>query len=84
VAHSVAVLIVNYNAQAYLPRCLEALAQQTYTPKRVIVMDNGSADDSIAAAKVSHPQFEYVELGSNTGPITTALNWPMMLNGWPC
>ncbi|MFT5260349.1 MAG: GT2 family glycosyltransferase [Saprospiraceae bacterium] len=66
-AHSVAVLIVNYNAQAYLPRCLEALAQQTYTPKRVIVMDNGSADDSIAAAKVSHPQFEYVELGSNTG-----------------
>ncbi|MEC7572363.1 MAG: glycosyltransferase, partial [Pseudomonadota bacterium] len=44
----VSVLIVNYNSGPNLARCLAALADQTMDDFEVIVVDNGSADRSVA------------------------------------
>ncbi len=41
---STAVVIATYNRAGLLERCLRALAQQTWTPDQVIVVDDGSTD----------------------------------------
>src|SRR5262245_20563129 len=48
---TVAVVIVNWNSGDLLRRCLEALAQQTRRPDKVIVVDNASGDDSLNSAR---------------------------------
>jgi len=44
----VSVLIVNWNGRSLLEACLTSLARQTLPPHETIVVDNGSADDSVA------------------------------------
>lgn len=63
----VAVIIVNYNAGDLLRRCLAALAAQTLRPHRVLVMDNGSHDGSVAACEAGFPQMEFHRLNANLG-----------------
>lgn len=50
-----------------LQECLSAIGAQTVPPARVLVMDNGSRDTSIADAKGNHPWAEYHLLGGNLG-----------------
>lgn len=66
-AGSVSVIVVNFNAQDTLPRCLEALRAQSLQAARVIVIDNASTDGSIESARELFPEFEYVCLPENTG-----------------
>ncbi len=63
----VAVIIVNYNAAAFLPRCLDALSQQTVAPGTVLVVDNGSEDGSAQAVCRRYPAVQLHELGVNAG-----------------
>ncbi len=45
---TVAVVIVNWNSGALLRRCVSHLVAQTRPADRIIVVDNGSTDDSLA------------------------------------
>lgn len=62
----IAVLIVNWNAGAYLARALEAVAAQTRAADRVIVVDNASTDGSRAAID-GFPSVELIALDRNAG-----------------
>ena len=42
----ISVLIPVYNAEKYLPQCLQSLAEQTYTDFEIIAVDDGSTDGS--------------------------------------
>lgn len=42
----ISVIIPVYNIEAYLPRCLETVAAQTYRHLEIILVDDGSADTS--------------------------------------
>ena len=44
---SVAVIVVNYNSGEHLRTCVRSIAAQTLAPTRVVVVDNGSSDDSL-------------------------------------
>jgi glycosyltransferase involved in cell wall biosynthesis len=46
----ISVVIPAYNAAAFLPRCLESVFAQTLKPKEVIVVDDGSTDETAAVA----------------------------------
>jgi GT2 family glycosyltransferase len=46
----VSVVITNWNGHNVLPACLDALARQVYRPLEVIIVDNGSVDDSLEIA----------------------------------
>ncbi|MFZ3231126.1 MAG: glycosyltransferase family 2 protein [Pseudobdellovibrio sp.] len=47
----VTVVIVNWNGGFLLDQCLEKLGLQTLKPKHILLMDNGSTDDSAQRAK---------------------------------
>ena len=49
-ALAVSVIIPVYNGRQTLPACLEALQRQTHPPTEVIVVDDGSTDDTAAIA----------------------------------
>lgn len=64
--HRLCVIIVNWNGERFLERCLASLMQQTQRPDEIILVDNASTDASVAIAK----QFETVRLialDRNTG-----------------
>lgn len=64
---SLAVIVVNYNSGPYLRRALASLAAQSCSPDRVIVIDNGSVDDSLTACETIYPGVEIHRLDRNLG-----------------
>ena len=62
----VTVIIVNWNSSELLKQCLEALGQQDLAPTSILVIDNGSADNSAeAASRISSVELQ--KLGANLG-----------------
>ena len=60
------VIVVNYNGRNHLERCLDALARQT-VDHEVIVVDNGSRDDSCDVVRQRYPAVRLIELRRNAG-----------------
>jgi N-acetylglucosaminyl-diphospho-decaprenol L-rhamnosyltransferase len=63
----VAVLVVNYNTADVLARCLATLAPGVDAGMEVVVVDNGSADASVAVVRRDFPRVRLVESGANLG-----------------
>ena len=40
----ISVILPVYNVEAYLPRCLDSIASQTYRNLEIILVDDGSPD----------------------------------------
>ncbi len=60
-------IIPNYNGARLLPVCLNALRQQTYTEREVIVVDNASRDESCALIAHAYPEVRLLRLEANRG-----------------
>ena len=63
----VLLIIVNYNGGEQLARAVLAVKRQTFTNYRLVIVDNASSDDSIAALRDKHPGIEVLSVGSNLG-----------------
>ena len=63
----VSVVVVNYNGRYLLPDCFRSLTQQSYRNYEIILVDNGSRDDSISFMKEHYTDVRIVQLSSNTG-----------------
>ena len=61
----VSVVIPNWNRSALLKKLLEDLAAQDLRPDEVIVVDNGSTDDSVSMARAAGATV--IELSANKG-----------------
>lgn len=61
------VIVLSWNGADVLGDCLQALAVQEPVPADVLVVDNGSADDSAALVHERFPQFACAENGRNLG-----------------
>jgi GT2 family glycosyltransferase len=63
------IIIVTWNSAAYLPRCLESLSAQTDQSFEVILVDNGSKDNTTLGLEAKFPALNlHVErLESNRG-----------------
>jgi len=64
---SLTVCSLNWNGRAYLEACLAAVESQTRQPERVVFIDNGSTDDSVAFVRDRFPGVELRENGGNLG-----------------
>jgi GT2 family glycosyltransferase len=84
----VSIIVLNWNGEKYLPRCLDAIAKQTFTDYEVIIIDNASTDHSVDHVEQHWPGFQVVRLDENLGfAIANNLgakiargNWVALLN----
>ncbi len=60
-----AVVVVNWNGLEDLPDCLRSLKDAQFLDLRVIMVDNGSVDKSVAWTRKNHPEVEIIETGEN-------------------
>jgi GT2 family glycosyltransferase len=64
-------VIVTFNAEGHIQRCLEAVKSQTRPPDRVVVADSGSTDATLAAVEQLRQHLnlpiEVLPLGANVG-----------------
>ena len=63
----VAVLILTWNGQAVLPDCLQSLTPQLSSERTLLVVDNGSSDESVSCVRQVCPDAALIENGTNLG-----------------
>lgn len=63
----VSVIIINHNRERELKECLYSVYDQTYENKEVIVVDNGSEDNSVGMVRSTFPSVHCISLPSNLG-----------------
>lgn|SRR5215472_1542340 len=66
-APNVCCIIVNWNGWKDTLQCLESLQRCTYASLTVLIVDNGSTNDSVAMIREAHPDVVVLENGSNLG-----------------
>ena len=76
---TVSIIVPIYNTAAYLSRCIESLVNQTYSDLQIILIDDGSTDESGAVAdewqtkdpriEVYHQQNQGLSCARNTGQV---------------
>ncbi|MBT3606603.1 MAG: glycosyltransferase family 2 protein [Candidatus Latescibacteria bacterium] len=65
--HAVAVVIVNWNGAAFIERCLNAVLCQSHEPAEIVVLDNGSSDDSAVLIQSQFPNIHLIKQMKNEG-----------------
>ena len=63
----VSIVIVNWNGQTWLKKCLDSLRQQTYPNREIIFVDNASVDGSVKFVKENYPEVQIVQSEINRG-----------------
>lgn len=68
----VSVIIPIYNTQKYLKRCMDSVIEQTYQNIEIILIDDGSSDNSLEICKKyqENDKRVYIISGKNCGCVT--------------
>jgi len=61
------VVVVNFDGRHHLEKCLPALEASDPKPGEVVLVDNGSSDDSVAWVREHHPAVKVLPMGANLG-----------------
>jgi GT2 family glycosyltransferase len=64
---TVSLIILNWNGEKFLTRCLEAVSAQTFLDYEVLVVDNGSTDASMEYFEERWKHFKALRLDENMG-----------------
>ena len=66
----ISIIIPNYNTEQYLPRCLNSLIGQTFKDIEIILIDDGSTDNSVKIMKEYAKQDNRIKVieQPNSGP----------------
>jgi glycosyltransferase involved in cell wall biosynthesis len=68
----ISVIVPAYNVGSYIERCLKSICAQTYNNLEIIVVDDGSTDNTYDVAKIIAEQDERIILISQSNKGTTA------------
>jgi len=63
----ISVVILTYNSASYIKPCLSSLYMQSYQGFEVIVVDNGSKDETTSLVKETYPQAILIKNKDNLG-----------------
>jgi hypothetical protein len=61
------IIILNWNGKDLTRACLQSLERVRYDNFKILVVDNGSTDDSVAMVREEFPQVEVLALPHNVG-----------------
>ncbi|MBN2679703.1 glycosyltransferase family 2 protein [Acidithiobacillus montserratensis] len=64
---SVSIILLNWHGWRDTIACLDSLACLDYENYHILVVDNGSTDDSVARIHAAHPDIPILETGHNLG-----------------
>ena len=79
----VAIIILNWNGLADTLDCLASLSKLDYPAYELIVVDNGSCDDSVNVIRTTCPDIYIIDVGKNLGYVggnNIGLKYAMQLN----
>lgn len=76
------VIIPNYNGYRFLPDCLSSLKQQTFSDFEIILIDNGSTDESLLFIRREYPDIRIIALPHNAG-FSAAVNKGILASDSP-
>lgn len=65
--NTVAIIVLNWNNARSTISCVESLGKITYPDAYVVIVDNGSEDDSIVQIRRRFPEHQVIETGENLG-----------------
>lgn len=65
--HLVSIIIVTYNSELTIQRCLQAIFRQDYSAFEVVVYDNRSTDNTSQIIRDQFPQVKLIEGETNVG-----------------
>jgi glycosyltransferase involved in cell wall biosynthesis len=84
---SISVIITTYNRKDLVGRAIESVLAQTRLPDEIILVDDGSSDDTSQFIKVKYPQIKYIwqenqgiSNARNTGISLAGSNWIAFLD----
>ncbi len=60
-------VVLNWNGSADTLDCLAALEQSSYPQMQIVIVDNGSSDDSVARIRAAHPELTVLKTKANLG-----------------
>ena len=63
----VSIIVLNWNGKKWLAKCLPTLVKIKYKPLEIIVVNNGSTDDSAHFLKTKFPEIKVIEIKKNAG-----------------
>ncbi len=63
----VTIIVLNWNGKKWLAKCLPTLRKIKYTPLEIIVVNNGSTDESADFLKTKFPEVKVIEIKQNVG-----------------
>jgi len=66
-SHNFSVVVVNYNGADFLIDAVNSLIAAGIISNQIIVVDNGSVDNSMQDLSLKHPEVLVVEIGCNSG-----------------
>lgn len=61
------IIVLNWNGKTDTLECLKSLRAITYDNYQVLMVDNGSEDDSVTTVRQAFPEVEILETGKNLG-----------------
>lgn len=67
-AASISACVINFNGEKYLRDCLQSLRDLEQPIGEVLLVDNGSEDQSLLVVREEFPEVRIIELGQNHGP----------------
>jgi GT2 family glycosyltransferase len=65
--NKVAIIVLNWNGKQDTLECLESIGKIDYQNLEIIVVDNGSNDDSVKAIQENFPEVNILQTGKNLG-----------------
>jgi len=77
---AVAVIIPNWNGRRFLAACFDSLRAQRFRHFEIVLVDNGSRDDSVAFTAAHYPEVRILALPANHG-FAAAVNRGMEATG---
>lgn len=83
---TISVIISIYNIEQYLPRCIESVLEQSYMPKEIILVNDGSTDSSLDICKNYKKRFPSLVrvLDKDNGGLSSARNAGLIESGGVC
>lgn len=60
-------VVVSWNNGDILPECFDSIHRQSYAKHKTILIDNGSADDSVEHTQTHYPWVDVYDAGENLG-----------------